>query len=357
MRSASAPRQRPRRLWLKVHRWLGLSLGAVLLVAALSGSAMLLAEPLDEALDRALFHVPDASSVDYRAVVERLKAELGPDADITLRPPREEQESFQAHVRGSWKGTVYLHPASGEIFGRRDEAEGVMGVLFALHSNLLAGETGRAALTLAAFAYLLMLVSGVCLWWPKRWHRALSIRWSAGAYRAVFDWHRVTGIVFAAVVLGAVASGAYMAWPPLARTVSILGDAAPAPPPAVTGGPPAAEVVERVVARARAAFPDAVVGYVQVPARPDRPLRVRLRLPDDPHPNGLTSMWLHPDSGEHIRTDRWSELDPGTRAYAYVYPLHTGELWGLPWMILVFVAGVVLATHAVTGLLLWWRRR
>ena len=75
MRSASAPRQRLRRVWLKVHRWVGLSLGAVLTVAGLSGSAMLLAEPLDESLNRALFHVPDASRVDYGAVVARLRAD------------------------------------------------------------------------------------------------------------------------------------------------------------------------------------------------------------------------------------------------------------------------------------------
>lgn len=284
-----------------MHRWVGLSLGIVLLVAALTGSAMLLAEPLDESLNQALFHVPDASTVDYRAVMERLKAELGPDADITLRPPREEQESFQAHVRGSWKGTVYLHPASGEILGSRGEVEGMMGVLFALHSNLFAGEAGKAVLTLAAFAYLLMLASGVYLWWPTRWRNALSIRWSAGGRVALFDWHRVTGVVFGIFVLLAVLSGAYMAWPPIAGMVNALSDTPPASPPLVSGGPARSEIVELAVARARAAFPEAAVGYVQVPAKPSLPIRVRVRLPDDPHPNGLTSVWLHPNNAVIFR--------------------------------------------------------
>lgn len=355
--SASAPRQRLRRLWLKVHRWLGLSLGAVLMVAALSGSAMLLAEPLDEALNQALFHVPDASTVDYRAVVDSLNSDLGPDADITLRPPRAEQESFQAHARGSWKGTVYLHPTSGEILGRRGEAEGVMGVLFALHSDLFAGEAGRAVLTLAAFAYLLMLASGVYLWWPTRWRNALSIRWSAGGRLALFDWHRVTGVVFGVLVLLAVLSGAYMAWPPIAGMVNALSETRPLAPPPVSGGPARAEIVERAVVQARAAFPEAEVGYVQIPAKASLPIRVRLRLPDDPHPNGLTSVWLHPDSAELIRVDRWSDLSPGTWAYSYIYPFHTGELWGPAWTVVTFITGAVLSAYAFTGLLLWWRRR
>ncbi len=355
--STSASRQRLRRLWLKVHRWLGLSLGAVLMVAAMSGSAMLLAEPLDESLNRALFHVPDASTIDYRAVVDSLKDDLGPDADITLRPPRAEQESFQAHVRGSWKGTVFLHPTSGEILGRRGEAEGMMSVLFALHSNLFAGDAGKAVLTLAAFAYLLMLASGVYLWWPTRWRNALSIRWSAGGRLALFDWHRVTGVVFGVLILLAVLSGAYMAWPPLAGTVNALSDSPPVSPPVVPGGPPRPEIVEQAVARASAVFPEAATGYVQIPARPSFPIRVRLRLPDDPHPNGLTSVWLHPDSAELVRVDRWSELSPGTWAYSYIYPFHTGELWGPVWTVLTFLAGATLSAYSITGLLLWWRRR
>lgn len=357
MRSASAPRQRLRRVWLKVHRWLGLSLGAVLMVAGLSGSAMLLAEPLDESLNRALFHVPDASRVDYGAVVARLRADLGPDADLTLRPPRDARESFQAYVRGDWKGTVYLHPASGEILGHRGEAEGMMGVLFALHSTLFAGEAGKVVLTVAAFAYLLMLASGFYLWWPTRWRYALAIRWSAAGRLALFDWHRVTGAVLGVFVCLTVLSGAYMAWPPLAGMLNTLGDTAPLAPPRVSGGPARAEIVEQAVVRARTSFPEATVGYVHIPAEPSLPIRVRLRLPDDPHPNGLTSVWIHPDSATLLRADRWSGLGPGTRAYSYVYPFHTGALWGPVWTGLTFLFGTALTAYGLTGLMLWWRRR
>jgi hypothetical protein len=38
----------------------------------------------------------------------------------------------------------------------------------------------------------------------------------------------------------------------------------------------------------------------------------------------LTSVWLHPLSGEVLAVHRWSALDPGTRAYSFIYPLHIG---------------------------------
>lgn len=82
-------------------------------------------------------------------------------------------------------------------------------------------------------------------------------------------------------------------------------------------------------ARAQAEFPDDPIGYIQIPADPSRPIRVRMRLADDPHPNGLTSVWLHPKTGAVLAANRWNQRDPGARALSYVYPLHTGELGGI----------------------------
>lgn len=352
-----AVRLRTRRWWLKVHRWLGLSLGIVLLVAAATGSAMLIADPLDKALNAPLFRAPNASKVDYPTVVTRLKEDTGPGASLTLRPPRSEGETLQANVRGGWSGTIFMDPATGEVLGHRAESGTVVGFLFTLHSSLLGGETGKAVLTLAAFAYVLMLVSGIYLWWPVRWSQAFTIRWTASKLRTWFDWHRVTGAVLGMLVLISVVSGAYMAWPPLAQSVTKLSGASLASPPAVVGGPPQAEAIGRAVDMALTAFPQAMVGYVQVPAKAHQPIRVRLRLPDDPHPNGLTSVWLHPDTTQILQINRWSELDPGTRAYAYIYPLHTGELWGWVWTVLTFFIGIALSAYAITGLWIWWRRR
>lgn len=342
---------------MKAHRWLGLSFGLVLLVAAATGSALLIAAPLDEALNERLFLAPAAGSVNYQAVLARLKTEIDLGASLTLRPPREQGESFRAIVRGEWRGTVYLHPTTGEILGSREEKDGMTGFLFVLHSSLLAGEAGKAILSLTAFAYVCLLVSGVYLWWPVRWSQAFTIRRAGGSLRTLFDWHRVTGAIFGVLVLISVASGAYMAWPPLAKSISKISGASPMAPPKVLGGPPENYIVERAVKKAEQLFPGSTVGYIQVPVKADQPIRIRLRLLDDPHPNGLTSVWLDPSTAQILQVNRWTELDPGTRAYSYIYPLHTGELWGLSWMVLTFLAGVVLSAYAVTGVLLWWGRR
>jgi len=358
-----APRRTWRSAWLRVHRWLALGIGWVLVMSGLTGAMLVVADPLDEWAHAGWFRVSArdgaaASPVPLQDVRERLAGEFGARADLTFRPPRERGESLWAIVRGPWRGTVYLDPGSGAELGRRGENEGLRNLLFELHSSLWLQDAGKALLAIVALVYALMLATGVVLWWPRRWPPSWRVELRRGRSRALFDLHRTGGVLVAALVLMSVATGAYMAWRPLGGWVNrVAGVAATAPPkvPDPQAGP--VLTLDALVARARAEYADAPVGFVQVPADPARPVRVRLRLPDDPHPNGLTSVWLHPRNGQVLAAWRWDALDPGARAVAVVYPLHTGVLGG-PWLeALIALSGLCLGGLGITGLWLWWRRR
>lgn len=354
MASASA-----RRWWLRLHRWVGLSLGLLLALSGLTGAALTLARPLDERLHAGLYRVhPAAQRAPLDAIHARLEAEFGPRAGFVFRPPREPDESLRVFVRGDWSGTLFIDPATGTELGRRGEHEGLLHLLFELHSALLVEDTGRAVLATTALVYLLMLLSGLVLWWPAKWRHAFTVKTRSGVTRALFDVHRVGGALLGLVVLVSVASGLYMAWRPVSTWVSAAAGQGPLRPPSVVwlpDAPPAS--LDRAVEQARRVFPQGAVGYVQWPGRRAAPIRVRLRLPDDPHPNGLSSVWLHPASGQVLAVHRWTQLDPGARAYAWIYPLHIGHLGGAPHLGVTFLSGAALFGFGLTGLWLWWRRR
>lgn len=357
-----------RRAWLQVHRWLALTLGLVLALTALLGALLTVARPLDRWANAHLFQAPPATAARLVTPLEsaqlQLQREFGPTVSLTFRPPREPGDTLWVLVRGPWDGTIYLDPATLRELGRRAEDEGVYPMLFELHSALLAGDIGKAVLTVSAASYLVLLCSGLVLWWPKRWSRALwRIEWRRGGRRVLFDAHRAAGSLLGLLILFSVASGAYMAWRPLSQWITtVAGVPATAPPklPAKptphASAPPGRLPLDAAVQAARAQFPGALVGYVQVPPG-QRPVRVRFKLADDPHPNGLSSAWLHPHTGELLRADRWNTLDPGARAYAVVYPLHTGELGGPLHRVWNGVAGLLLFGLAASGLWLWWRRQ
>lgn len=64
---------RLRRGWLAVHRWLGLSLGLVLLLAGATGTLLVIAKPLDEALHPHLFRAAAGIARPLAQVVAGLR--------------------------------------------------------------------------------------------------------------------------------------------------------------------------------------------------------------------------------------------------------------------------------------------
>lgn len=356
-----------RRLWLKAHRWLALSIGWLLALVGLTGALLIVAQPLDRWGHPQLFTVAPTTMGAARpastleSIRKQLVTSFGDKASFTLRPPRAANQTLWVIVRGEpWSGTVYLNPVTGSEQGRRGEYEGAVNLLFKFHSALLLQDTGKAILAWIALAYLFLFVSGLVLWWPKRWPPALKIEIRKGLFRGLFDMHRIGGAVIGGLIALSVATGTYLAWRPFGEYVTTLSGAKAIKPPKIPKGgegQTAAISLDDLVARAQAEFPQDPIGYIQIPAEPTLPIRIRMRLADDPHPNGLTSVWLHPKTGAVLAANRWNELDPGARALSFVYPLHTGKLGGIVLEALTLIGGLSLGMLGLTGIYLWWRRR
>nr|WP_315463517.1 PepSY-associated TM helix domain-containing protein [uncultured Rhodoferax sp.] len=348
--------------WLKAHRWLGLSVGWLLAAHALVGTLLVVGKPLDQWWNQALFLQPASSAAMPLAldkVQQAMLQEWGHTANLTIRPPRADRDAVRVRLTGgAWEGTVFLDN-QGQELGRRGRMEGGFNWLFELHKTLLLGDAGQAVLATMALLYGAMLVSGLVLWWPVRWPPNLQLRTDRGWYVAWFDWHRLSGALLGGGIAVCVVSGAYMAWPPLAKTVTAMLGQQAFVPPVLPRTTPLRQPVpwSQLVHTARAQWPQAQLGYIHVPAGPHKAVRVRLKLPDDHHPNGLSSVWLHPQTGEVVEALRWDQLDTGSSAVSVIYPLHTGDLGGWPWTVGVGLLGLALGLLGISGCWMWAQRR
>ena len=354
--------RRWRPVLLKVHRWLGLSVGMLLILNALTGSMMLAARPLDRAVHSHLFVVPvpaGAQRLPLEDLRQSLVKEFGAKAGFTIRPPRESAEALLVYVRSdSWAGQAHYDPYTGKRLGVREEHEGFANTLFEFHSSLLSGDVGKQILAFNVLTMLAMLVTGLMVWWPARWRGALSVTLNRDTLRSLIDLHRLGGVVFGLWVLVCVASGTWMAWRPISQWVTQAAGQQPVVPPvvkAVSAVQPA--TVDQMLVTANAAMPGGIVGYVVLPAKPTAPVRIRKKLDDDPHPNGLSSVWLHPRTGEVLRAVRWTDLDIGARSTAWIYPLHAGMLAGVIGITFTAAGGFLLFGFGLTGTWVWWLKR
>jgi len=357
--------QRFRRAWLTAHRWFALGLGWVLVLSGLTGALLVVAQPLDRQLHPELFHarttetVPGSVPASLQQALERFQVQFARGSTFSFRPAQAAGETTELRVAGPWKGSVYLDPATGLEQGRRGSDEGALNLLFTLHSSLWLQSTGKAVLACVALIYACLLLSGLILWWPRRWPPVWKPEVRKDLLRALFDLHRLGGAMLGLLILVSVSTGAYMAWRPLGSAINAVSGSTAVKPPTLPAHPSDAPVasLDVLAASARQAWPDATLAVLPVPTDARHPLRVRLRTADEPHPYGVSPVWLDPVTGKLLAKRRWNEMDPGSGAVAVIFPLHTGMLGGPLHQVFVALIGLSLAGLGGSGLWLWWRRR
>jgi uncharacterized iron-regulated membrane protein len=372
-------RARWRRAWLATHRWLGLGVGGFLVLSGLTGSAIVFDHAIDAWLNPGLFtpRAPgpprplDEILAAARAVVP------GPLTGASLTMPGIDYEVFVIHLSGPAGAdgerrsiAVTVDPASGQVLGQRSSDEHLTSWLYRLHSSLLLGDAfgvadlGSYVVGGVGLALLGSTASGLYLWWPRRRQlgQAVRVRWWASGKRVTFDLHRAAGFWSSVVLITLAFSGVSMCFPGLvAVLVSTVGRTEPRPRGIVSALPPGAATpipLGRVAAVAAGQVPDSALTFVVVPARPTGAYQVWLRRPDDVRRvYGDAIVWIDQWSGAvlHVRDRRTL---PGGEAFLHwQFPLHSGEAFARPGRLLVFATGLVPLLLAVTGALLWWRKR
>lgn len=116
---------------------------------------------------------------------------------------------------------VALMSLSGSIIVYRDELSPHVEWLVNLHSNLLAGSTGRLANGVGATGLTLLCLTGAFIWWPgiKHWRRGLAVSWRSNVSRLSWDVHSALGFWFFGFLLVWAISGMYFAFPGLFNTI------------------------------------------------------------------------------------------------------------------------------------------
>jgi uncharacterized iron-regulated membrane protein len=149
----------------------------------------------------------------------------------------------------------------------------------------------------------------------------------------------------------------YMAWRPISSGLdSLAGFRAPTLPVVVPHPGLAPAPLSKLLAAADLALPGGRLSIVVLGAAGDRPVRVRKQLPDEVHPNGLSSVWLHPQTAGVLAATHWRDGGPGVLGFEYLYPLHIGDLGGTAHRIMTCGAGLALFLLGASGAWVWWRR-
>jgi len=348
-----------RRILVDVHLWLGLTLGAIGILIGASGSLLVYDRALDAVIAPARHAVSGAAVALPLAVYARnAEQAVGEGArTLNLRLPGAAGGPLVATVRAREAGAVarvFLDPPSGRLLGTAASG-GFVGWIHRFHENLLLREHGgRAAVGLVGVAMLASALSGLYLWWPARGglRAALGVRAGLLPSRNLHYLFGFYGCLLLAVLSF---SGVWLAFPDAARAVA--GSIAPLEPApreirssaAATG---AAVSPDDALAAARALYPRARPAFLGFPAGARGVYRIGLDADDGP-----VQLYLDPANGAVVRRSEPSSRSAGDRALMLVRELHAGELLGAPGRALFLAGGLLPGLLAVTGTMMWLRKR
>lgn len=258
---------------------------------------------------------------------------------------------------------VFVDPYRGSVLGALSGWQWMPGWSRKVHGGWPLGDAGSWLLELGACWAVVMILSGLYLWWPRDRSllAALVPRTSQGARVLLRDLHASVAVLFSAILLVFLVSA--LPWTSfwgntvLKPVQNLLGQPSPFADTlrakSAPLGPGSSMTLDEAVAQARA---QGLRGPLEIKldGRPDSALALANRAPRAAQE---TRIAFDRGTGEVVARTDWTDYPPIPRAVAVGVDLHEGTFFGRAnqWFNTIFALALVWIS--VTGFLSWWLRR
>ena len=386
MALAATDRSLYRAIW-RWHFYAGLLTVPFMLLLAVTGSLYLFKNDLNNTVFAYRTLVPAHSGPGLPTSELLAKATAwAPGATATaFREPESATASAVATVAsGGQKWLVFLDPRDGRVLDRVVKTEEFNQVVRKLHSLEYLGTTPKRVIEAVGGFALVLVVTGVFLWWPRnRTGGVVTVR--GNSRQRVFwrDLHAVTGIFAAGLILFLAVTGMFWTgyWgDKFNQFANTIGQGFPT---TMWDDVPVSTVPEQAVI----AQPGWAVQNAPVPTSKgsgtaidvDRAMQIvrglgiapgfELALPEGPEGVYTASVFPTnaPSQEQMIHIDQYSGkplVNVGFADYGLIAKsievgtdLHMGLLFGRFSQILMLAAALCVMLSSVTAVVMWWKRR
>jgi uncharacterized iron-regulated membrane protein len=356
----------------KIHLWLGLASGVVVLILGITG-CILAFEVEIRNLTESFRKVPVENKPYLPPSVLKATAEkyLVSKKALGIEYPGEGKAVMAAYYDEKNYELAFLNPYSGQLLKYKNMPDDFFRIVLDGHFYLwLPHDIGQPVAASATLIFLVMMITGLVLWWPKSKaarKQRFSIKWNVRWRRKNYDLHNVLGFYMSWVAIFIAITGLVFGFQWFAKSLYW----------ATSGGKAMVEnkhpVSDTTKTSAFASMPDHLWQQHKKEAGNNESLAVYFaNLPTDPievivnHRPGTydNADFYHYDqnTGKELQAAGSYNGKFGNAALAdkivrMNYDIHTGAVLGLPGKLLAFFASLIATSLPVTGFIIWWGRK
>jgi len=344
-----------------LHLIIGLTTGIVVFIVAVTGCLTSFEEELRGIVHRDLYEVKETSkemkSLDE--IVKVAKAEFPKEKIKNIHVKSDEQ--FNAEIQFQNRITVYVNPYTGKVVGKLEKDKDFFGVVLDLHKNLLMDETGETITGISALLFLIMLISGIILWWPAKKSnkkQKFTLMRNAKWPKRIYDLHSVLGFYASWIIIFTVLTGLIWSfewaedilyWSTNSKKekrIELESNKAIG----------SQKNIDYIYYAAISNYPEHQECIIYVPENEKGTFRVLFRYENNGFYRRMDNIFFDQYTGEIIANKKFDDLSAGDKMKMTNVNIHTGKVLGLTGQLLVFFAGLICASLPVTGFLMWRRR-
>jgi sulfite reductase (NADPH) flavoprotein alpha-component len=410
-----------RKIWLLLHRYLGISAGLVLAVVGVTGALLSFEDEILGIINRDVVQVeqrPFAAPLQPD-ILYRKTAENFPDRRVQgftfFDVPEASVKVNLSDPNGGRRGEDwYIDPFTAQVLG---SVQGVSAMHFIedIHRRLLAGETGKALVGASALILIFMALSGIYLRLPtlikkkvkkkrrpirdtadhalkvgqnaaepsvrearksgdsvgfyQRWRERLLrlLFFKRGLKGTAFWWHlhAVAGTWVILFYLSASLTGLYFSYDWYRAGILKLAGVEQPKRRAPMKGAGDEKIIDidvsaSALAKSWRVFGEHVQSYTQVSIRlpkGEENYQFSYLDADSGHERASNRMEIRYADAQIIKHDLYSDKLVGEKLVASMLPLHTGSFYGVTGKIIFFTSSLMMPLFTFSGIWLYLQRR
>ncbi len=361
------------RMFWRWHFYAGLFCIPFIIILSITGPIYLFKPQIEAAIDAKYDHLAFAGASQSAEAMVKAATAAVPGSRfkaIEVRPDIHDAARVIV-LKGNDKIRVYIQPQNLKILKQVPEDARFMEVVKNIHGELFAGRFGQVIVELAACWAIVMILTGLYLWWPREVKGIAGLlypRFNMGKRIFWRDIHAVIGIYISALALFLLLTGlpwTYV-WGNAFKSVRAMASPAPTAPGWSQGRADEKKAMKAEgTATADLSRLDALLDTsralnLPAPVTLEAPVKhgTLWKVASDTgnRPQRVTLM-IDPTMLEVISRENFSDKKPLDQVVGYGIAAHEGQLFGPLNQALGVLTALGLMTLCISAVVMWWQRR